>query len=471
MREFVIIAAISAFSTCMAKSIDTVTFRGSQIWPTGFQMVDAMGVNRTLSGISSCSVDFSAAGPSTGGIITLLTDRGEVIWGTLTLNETGALDKIDFYDYKRLIQNGTDWLDSEGLAFAGKKSVAYVSTEESVSKKRGQSILAVSLFELSTGAHVKSLPIPSYISAGIKDNLGFEALLARDNGQLLTASEMALATGDDEHIRRVVRWTESGQMEGMVGYLADETSEGWEKNTLGLVEFARHPFDASAMLAMERTFSPGLGNDVRLYEVTGLETAPDVADCSVLSFDSTRPSLCSLSSPASRLRKRPLLRWVDSHMMLRAASQTELEDGHLNLRVDNYEAMCLLPRLPGADPNQALLLMINDDNANPAQLGTQAVLLSLTTAQPPPQEASNAIYGSSQTFVLIAVSILCLGLLAAFLWAIQHFCGNRCSPQTARHTRLPTSQDDIYREDAIQMRSTHDQLITPVHHQSQEPNE
>ena len=53
-----------------------------------------------------------------------------------------------------------------------------------------------------------------------------------------------------------------------------------------------------------------------------------------------------------------------------------------DLQVDNYEGMCLCPE---DHNNQRRLILVNDDNDNQDQIGTQFVLLALSTGSDTPR--------------------------------------------------------------------------------------
>jgi hypothetical protein len=69
------------------------------------------------------------------------------------------------------------------------------------------------------------------------------------------------------------------------------------------------------------------------------------------------------------VRKRLLARWTRDGLV------DERTGTRVALPVDNYEGMCLSPHL---EPDGSrLLLLVNDDNGNARQIGTQFVLLAL----------------------------------------------------------------------------------------------
>ena len=110
----------------------------------------------------------------------------------------------------------------------------------------------------------------------------------------------------------------------------------------GLVELL--PFNRRFGLAMERSFSVGAGNTIRLYRYA-LAGADDVSG--VDGLDSVAP-----------------VREASKHLVL------DLDE--LGLTLDNIEGMTLGPRLP--DGGRALILM-SDNNFTPGQV-SQFLLFS-----------------------------------------------------------------------------------------------
>jgi hypothetical protein len=113
-------------------------------------------------------------------------------------------------------------------------------------------------------------------------------------------------------------------------------------------------------------------NPICQTQIRGLDTAPAVDVCNALVNDASSRSLCNTHPPGNALEKQELLRWSKGVMEL-AAGEGKWE--RVTLAVDNYEAMCLLPPAEGA--TEDLMLLVNDDNGDTTQIGTQFVLLAL----------------------------------------------------------------------------------------------
>jgi 3-phytase/alkaline phosphatase D len=198
-------------------------------------------------------------------------------------------------------------------------------------------------FDLS-GHQVADLPVPGAFTPnaagthGVRFNLGFEAAAVAPNGQFLfVGAENALAqdgpaasvtTGSQARLLRY-RLT-SGQVDREYVYPTDPVVAPSPIFTVnGLVELL--PINNQFLLAMERSFSVGVGNDIRIYRVA-IPGATDVNGVDDLhQLDQVTP--------------------VQKSLLL------NLQD--LGLTLDNIEGMTLGPRLP--DGRQSVLL-VSDNN-------------------------------------------------------------------------------------------------------------
>ena len=81
-----------------------------------------------------------------------------------------------------------------------------------------------------------------------------------------------------------------------------------------------------------------------------------------------------------------------------------------DLQVDNYEGMCLCPDIHGSERR---LILVNDDNDNQDQIGTQFVLLALSTGSDTVID-SNRGYASFRLFIVVAIgssiAVCCAGI-------------------------------------------------------------
>jgi 3-phytase/alkaline phosphatase D len=210
-------------------------------------------------------------------------------------------------------------------------------------------------FDLS-GHQLADLSVPDAFTPnaagthGVRFNLGFEAAAVAPNGQFLfVGAENAvvqdgpaasIATGSPARLLRY----HDGQVDRQYVYQTDPVVAPSSIFTVnGLVELL--PLNNQFLLAMERSFSVGVGNDIRIYRVA-LPGATDVNGVDDL-------DQISHVTPA----QKTLLLDLDV----------------LGLTLDNIEGMTLGPRLP--DGRQSVLL-VSDNNFTPGQV-SQFLLFAL----------------------------------------------------------------------------------------------
>ena len=242
-------------------------------------------------------------------------------------------------------------LDPEGLTLT--RDDTLVITSEGIPAKGIAPF--VREFDLS-GQQVRELPVPGYYepsgTQGVRPNLGFEAAAVAPNGQaLFVGAENALvqdgpaaslSTGSPARLLRY--HLKNGRLDREYVYPTDPVAEPSSVFMVnGLVELL--PLNNQFLLAMERSFSVGGGNTIRIYRVA-LPGATDVSGVDDL----------------------------DSLNRVRTAQKTLLLDlDELGLTLDNLEGMTLGPRLP--DGRQSLLL-VSDNNFTAGQV-SQFLLFAL----------------------------------------------------------------------------------------------
>lgn len=175
-------------------------------------------------------------------------------------------------------------------------------------------------------------------------NLTFEGLTLGPGGRTLVAAMEGPITGDGAGIVRLQTWKRHSPKQD---FRLDEQYAYRADAGLGISETTAT--GDGRLLVLERGFTPGIGNTVRIYladlrhagdvsgveYVTGQDGIPlvrktllaDIADCP------------SLGAPAKQPQPNPLL--------------------------DNIEAMAVTSRGPGG---RLQLLLASDDNQNPAQI-------------------------------------------------------------------------------------------------------
>lgn len=237
-------------------------------------------------------------------------------------------------------------LDLEGIAVTDES--IFVASEGDVARQINPVILEVS----PEGQVVGSLPIPDKFlpgeNWGVRNNLALESLaITPDQQYLFTANENALvqdgpvATLEAGSPCRIIRYdlnTRHPQQEFL--YITDPiatppTSErGFQTN--GLVDLIA--LDAEHLISLERSFTMGVGNTIKLFEVS-LVGADDIAD---------------LDAIANHLETiKPVTKKLISNL------------DQFNLFLDNLEGLTLGPKFSdGLFP----LLLVSDNNFNPLQI-------------------------------------------------------------------------------------------------------
>lgn len=212
---------------------------------------------------------------------------------------------------------------------------------------------------------VKSIPehyLPDALrTQGVRSNLAFESLVVTpDEKFLFTATENALAQDgpaadiDQETLSRVLKWpVGSAKPVGEFVYLADPVAETPDPakafRTNGLVELLATDNNGS-FLALERSYSTGKGNRVKLYEAR-TQGALDVKGLASLADEQGVPF--EIDPPVA---KRELL-----------------DVGSLGIVPDNLEGMTFGPYLPDG---RRTLILVSDNNFSDTQV-TQFVALAV----------------------------------------------------------------------------------------------
>ena len=199
---------------------------------------------------------------------------------------------------------------------------------------------------------------------GVRDNLGFEGLAVSPDGtRLFAAAENALIQDGQaadldvaSPTRLLVIDLASGQPVAEylyeVGPVPDEPRPATAFRTNGISEILA--LDNERLLVLERSFSVGVGNTVRLYLVD-LRGAANIRNIgSIRDAEGPKPA--------------PL-------------SKTLFADiGELGVVPDNIEGMALGPVL---DDGRRLLALISDNNFQPSVQKNQILLLAVTGVEPP----------------------------------------------------------------------------------------
>lgn len=274
---------------------------------------------------------------------------GSLDTGDVTFTGVTTLRRADATTYPALS------LDPEGIAL-GPDSTVYVSSEGDATAGIAP---FVNQYRRSDGQVIEELAVPdAYLpnppSSGIRNNLAFESLTATPKGkQLVTATENALAqdgpaaTSSSGSPSRVLVY-DNEKPKDEYRYDTDPVSRpavpAGSFATNGLVELLALD-DKGTFLALERSFSTGVGNDVHLYRFE-LDQA-------------------SRLGPGEAPADVPSLR-----------KELVLDLGELGLTIDNLEAMTFGPVLPDG---RRSLIVVSDNNFSPTQV-TQVLAFAVDIA-------------------------------------------------------------------------------------------
>lgn len=340
---------ISTTNDISEKTVVELEFLGQTKFSTGFTFDGTQ-----VGGLSGITYD-----PLNNVYYSISDDRSQINparFYTLSIDlSDGALQDGDvtFQDVTTLLdENGEPFptlsLDPEGIAFT-QKNTLFISSEGDTSNLINPFIDQFSL----QGQELQELPVPENFlptadsTSGIRNNLAFESLTITPNGQyLFTATENALfqdgpaADLEKGSPSRIVKYNLlTGELEQEFVYYTDPVAAesvppgGFVTN--GLVELLAIDNNGT-LLALERSFSVGVGNTIKLYQVQ-TQGALDVSN--VDAFDGLE-----IDPP---VEKRLLLDFAD-----------------LGIPLDNIEGMAFGPKL--ADGRQSLLV-VSDNNFSDTQ--------------------------------------------------------------------------------------------------------
>jgi len=345
------------------KTVTNVDLLGEVTLDTGFQF-EGTEVGG-LSGITydpinkvyySISDDRSAIDPARFYTLGIEIKDGDLQSGDVTIQDvTTLLDETDqpFPE---------ESLDPEGIALTDQGTL-FISSEGDASQLINPFVNQFSL----QGEQFQELPVPQKFlptaegASGVRNNLAFESLtVSPDNRFLYTATENALnqdgpaADLDQESLSRIIKYDLlTGEPVQEFVYVVDEVPEAPDPadgfRTNGLVDLLAIDNNGT-LLSLERSFSEGVGNTVKLFEVR-TQGALDVSGENDLLF---KERVALEVDPL--VAKRELVDFAD-----------------LGITPDNLEGLSLGPTLP--DGRQSLIV-VSDNNFSEAQT-TQFVGLAL----------------------------------------------------------------------------------------------
>ncbi|MEV0623433.1 esterase-like activity of phytase family protein [Nonomuraea sp. NPDC050404] len=318
-------------------SLDKTTFEGTPV--AGLSAIAPTRESRALA-----LVDNTGTVPARLYDLALGSRRGKGL--TAEVRGMTTLRRPDGVPY-----TGGDF-DGEGLVAerGGRTVLASSETEPSIRR-----------FRLSDGRQVAEFEVPDRFRVApagqAATNQTFEALAGTPDGRVLYAGMEGPLSADgrdaeNRGLQRILRYEgKPGRDYAPAAQHAYRTDPG-----LGLVELAA--LGDGQLLALERGFTSGVGNTVRVYRVSA-RGVPDVSGVE---------SLATLTDQRSWLGKQLLFDLADC-----PPSEATAKQPQPNPLLDNVEGMALGDRLPG---NRRTLHLISDDNNNATQI-TRVYALSI----------------------------------------------------------------------------------------------
>ena len=361
--------SIDACMEADRKTVANIDYLGMVIFETGF-MFEAT----ELGGLSGITYDSQR-----GVYYALSDDRNQfnpARYYTLSIDlSDGALDDgdVSFQKVTTLLDDSgspfaENSIDPEGIVLAS-PGFLYISSEGDVNATQPIPPF-VNRFNLP-GRQTQSLPVPEKFlpnaggTSGVRDSLAFESLTVTPTRRFLyTATENALA--QDGPVAGLAQGSLSRMLEYDVKlkrpglefvYVVDPVAEvpippeAFRNN--GLVELQALD-NTGTFLAMERSFSVGVGFTIKLYEVLTQE-ATDVSGVDDLFDENT-------GTPGDfvPVQKRLLLNFAEL-------------GAELGSEFDNLEGMTIGSML---SDGRLQLIVVSDNNFNPVQQ-TQFIALAL----------------------------------------------------------------------------------------------
>mgnify|MGYP001038765720 CR=1 FL=1 len=366
---------LSNQTTLSRNTVSSVEFLGEVTFPTDFSFE-----NTEVGGLSG--IVYDAENQVYYSIYDDRYQNNPARFYTLEIDlNDGSLDEgdINFEEVTTLLdKNGEPYpefsLDPEGITLT-ENNTLFISSEGNANQLIDPFINEYSL----SGELLDKLPIPEKFlptadqTSGIRNNLAFESLtVSPDNSYLYTATENALfqdspaADIDTESLSRIIKYDlETRQPVQEFVYEVDaipeipEPADAFADN--GLVELLATDNNGS-LIALERSFAVGKGNNIRLYEVK-TQGALDVQNSEDLFWE-------EVGIPFE----------IDPAVTKELLIDFEADFG---ITPDNIEGMTFGPKL--SDGRQSLIV-VSDNNFNETQV-TQFIGLalefdSLPAAQP-----------------------------------------------------------------------------------------
>jgi len=368
------------------QSVSNVEFIGEVTFPTGFTFegtqvggLSGIAYDRFNNVFYSISDDRSQFNPARFYTLSINLSDGRLDNGDVTFQDVTTITD----------ENGQPFalnsLDPEGIAFS-ERGTLFISSEGERSASR---LIDPFVNEFSLqGQQFNELPVPDRFNPagtgandpGIRNNLAFESLTITPNQRFLfTATENALvqdgpaATLTNGSPSRILQYDlQTGEAVGEFLYITDPVADAPNPagsfSTNGLVELLALDNNGT-FLSLERSFSTGVGNSVKLYE-TSILGATDISG----------------------------LNSVDGVDVDAAAQKRLLLDfGDLGITLDNLEGIALGPQL---EDGRQSLIVVADNNFSSTQF-TQVLSFAIdlnTIPGAPPivgDDGNNNLFGDN----------------------------------------------------------------------------
>lgn len=356
------VLAAAAGSASAGSLVNGLTWIGEATFATGTMFdgtqvggLSGLAYNRAAGSYYGISDDRSQFNPARFYTLNVDLTDGMLSNGDVTFTGVTTLKNSGGSEFAPLS------LDPEGIAIDTDGDV-WISSEGDANALINP---FVNKFRVSDGMQVSELSVPQNYDAsagpsGIRNNLAFETLTLAPNGRsLFTATENALkqdgpaadlAQGSPSRILRFD--LQSGEPAQEYVYLTDPVGDApipaGSFVTNGLVDMLA--ITSSTFIAIERSFSTGVGNSIRLYEVN-ISDATNVA------------GLDALNGATYTAAEKTLI----------------LDLADLGIVLDNIEGLAFGPTL--ASGGQSLIL-VSDNNFSATQF-TQFLAFDLNLVPAP----------------------------------------------------------------------------------------